>query len=320
MRGGTAVTGVGIGETVRTKGPGATWAKGAACVDDEFVPIAEAKVSVLDWGFTRSDVTYDVVHVWKGAFFRLRDHIARFRRSLAGLRLSIPHDDPSLVRILSECVRRTGLRDAYVAMVCTRGLGPSTPPRFPSRCQNRFIAYAVPWVWVMTPEVQARGAHLVTAKTPRIPAASVDPTFKNYHWGDLTRALFEAEAAGADNAVLLDGEGYVTEGPGFNVFAVLDGTVVSPDRGALEGITRESVFELCDDLGLPWRKGRITADQLRQADEVFTATTAGGIMPVSRVDGRIFGNDRPGPISSRLRERYWAKHDQGWHATPIAYD
>jgi branched-chain amino acid aminotransferase len=112
----------------------------------------------------------------------------------------------------------------------------------------------------------------------------------------------------------------VTEGPGFNVFAVIDGTVISPDRGALEGITRKSVLELCDELGLPARVQPLHVDELRAADEIFTATTAGGVMPLSRLDGRIFGNDRPGPISARLRQRYWEKHDQGWHATPIKYD
>ncbi len=112
---------------------------------------------------------------------------------------------------------------------------------------------------------------------------------KNYHWGDMIRALFEAEDAGADTAVLLDQDGYVTEGPGFNVFAVIDGTVVSPDRGALEGVTRQSVLDLCAKLGIPCEVRPLTADELREADEVFTSTTAGGVMPASRIDGRIKG-------------------------------
>ena len=160
---------------------------------------------------------------------------------------------------------------------------------------------------------------MIIASVERIPAASVDPTVKNYHWGDLTRALFEAADRGADNAILLDRDGFVTEGPGFNVFAVIGGAVVAPDRGALEGITRKSIFELCDELGIPRRIGRITADDLRAAEEVFSTTTAGGVMPLSRLDGRDLGDGRPGPISRRLRERYWQKHEEGWHATPIDY-
>lgn len=292
---------------------------GMAYVDGDYVPIGEAKISILDWGFTHSDVTYDVAHVWHGAVFRLEDHLDRFTASMAGLRL-----DPGLSRdeireILLTCVRRTGLRDAYLAMLCTRGVLAPGQPRDPRILRNRFFAYAVPWVWVLSPEQQARGGHLKIASTPRIPSDCVDPTIKNYHWGDLTQGLLEAQDAGYDTAILLDLDGNITEGPGFNVFAVIDGTVISPDRGALEGITRKSVFEACDDLGIPHRVACITKAELLDADEVFTSTTAGGVMPVSRVDDRIYGNDRPGPISLRIQERYWALHEEGRHATPVDY-
>ncbi|MCK6449697.1 MAG: aminotransferase class IV [Alphaproteobacteria bacterium] len=301
--------------------PAATdWSKGAAIVEDAVVPVAEARLPLTDWGFTRSDVTYDVVHVWKGAFFRLEDHLDRFLASVGGLRLELPMDRAALREALTALVRRTGLRDAYVSMICTRGSPAPGMPRHPRHCVNRFYAYAVPFVWVIPEDVQARGAHAIVARTPRIAPESVDPTIKNFHWGDLTRALFEASDAGADTAILLDGHDHVTEGPGFNVFAVIDGTVISPDRGALEGITRKSVLELCQELGVPARVRPLHVEELRAADEIFTATTAGGVMPVARLDGRILGNDRPGPISMRLRQRYWEKHDEGWHATPIPYD
>ena len=213
--------------------------------------------------------------------------------------------------MLAECVRRSGLREAYVAMDCLRGTPRPGEPRHPSSCRNYLAVFAIPWVWVMPPEVQARGAHLIVAKTPRIRDDCVDPRVKNFHWGDMTRALFEAQDQGAESCVLLDREGFVTEGPGFNVFAVTDGAVATPDRGALEGITRLSVAELCEDLRLPFAARPVTAAELRDADEIFLSTTAGGIMPVSRLDARILGNDRPGPISSLLRETFWAKRAQG---------
>lgn len=295
------------------------YAAGCGYVDGDYRPISQVTVSVLDWGFNKSDVTYDVVHVWHGGFFRLRDHLDRFWRSMAGLRMSIPYDQAAVTEILTECVRRSGLRDAYVAMVTTRGVPAPGMPRKPGLMENRFIAYAIPWLDVISEEVQERGAHLIIAKTPRIAEASVDPTIKNYHWGDLIRAQFEADDQKADTAVLLDGDGYVTEGPGFNVFAVIEGTVVSPDRGALEGVTRLSVLELCDELGIPREIRPLGANELLEADEVFTATTAGGVMPAARIDGRIKGNDRPGPISARLKQLYWQKHELGWHRTPIDY-
>ncbi|MCC7048130.1 MAG: aminotransferase class IV [Alphaproteobacteria bacterium] len=305
---------------VKASVPQVDFSKGVALVDGKMVPVAEARMPITDWGFLRSDVTYDVVHVWKGSFFRLDDHIKRFQASMKGLRLTMPYDAAGLKRELTALVRATGLRDAYVSMICTRGTLQPGLPRHPKNCINRFYSYVLPFVWVMPEDMQARGAHAIMAKTPRIPPESVDPTIKNFHWGDLTRAMFEASDAGADIAFLTDGHGHLTEGPGFNIFAIIDGMVISPDRGALEGITRKSVFELCDELGVPYRIRPLHVSELEAADELLTATTAGGVMPVSRLDGRIYSNDRPGPISAKLRQRYWQKHEEGWHATPIQYD
>jgi branched-chain amino acid aminotransferase len=301
-------------------------AQGANAWNQRFAPaglpisMAATAIPITDFGYRRSDVTYDVVGVWGGAFFRLDDHIARFRRSMKALRLDPPETDETIRQILSECVRRTGLREAYVAMDCLRGRPKPDLPRHPINCRNYIAAFAIPWVWVMPTDMQERGAHLIIAKTPRIADASVDPKVKNFHWGDLTRGLFEAYDQGADNCVLLDRDGFVTEGPGYNVFAVTGGAVVTSDRGSLEGVTRLSVGELCAELGMPFAVRPIPAAELRDADEIFVATTAGGIMPASRIDGRILGNDRPGPISARLREMFWAKRAAGWHATPIEYN
>ena len=295
------------------------WPEGAAFVDRAYVPIAEARISVLDWGFTRSDVCYDVVHVKSGAFFRLDDHIRRFKASMGGLRMSVLHTEEEMKAILAECVRLTGHRDSYVAMVCTRGLPPPGPRGPMSRHVNQFIAYALPWIDVLPIDVQERGGHVIIAKTPRIPADSVDPMIKNYHRGDMVKAMFEAEDAGADTAVLLDHDGYITEGPGFNVFVVRDGVVTTPDRGALEGITRKATLELCRDIGIQANVGRLRAEDLHEADEMFLTTTAGGIMPVTRVDGRILSNDSPGPVSRQLKDVYWARHDEGWMVTPVDY-
>ena len=295
------------------------WPEGAAYVDGRYMPVAEAAIPITDWGYRRSDVTYDVVGVWGGAFFRLDDHLRRFRNSMRALRLEPPESDADIRAILTECVRRSGLREAYVAMDCLRGRPKPNLPRHPLNCRNYIAAFAIPWVWVVSPEVQERGAHLIVAKTPRIADESVDPKVKNFHWGDLTRGLFEALDQGADNCVLLDRDGFVTEGPGFNVFSVTDGAVATSDHGSLEGITRLSVQELCAELGIKFEIRKIPAAELREADEIFLATTAGGIMPASRIDGRILGNDRPGPISAKLRETFWVKRAKGWHATPIEY-
>jgi branched-chain amino acid aminotransferase len=282
--------------------------------------MSEATISVLDWGLTRSDSTYDVVHVFGGNFFRLADHLDRFTTSMEKRRLKPPEDRARIEAILHRCVALTGLRDAYVAMLALRGRPRVGGSRKLSDCDNHFIAYTLPWIDVLTPEIQARGGHLWIASVPRVPDASFDPTIKNYMWGDLTTALMEAQDAGYDTTVLCDAEGFLTEGPGFNIFVVKDGNVSTPDRGSLGGITKKSVLELCAMEGIKAEVAAIPRAQLEDADEVFIASTAGGVMPISRVGPRILGNDRPGPLSAKLKDVYWQKHREGWHATPVRYD
>ena len=182
------------------------------------MPIGEAAIPITDWGYRHSDVTYDVVGVWEGRFFRLDDHIRRFRASMRKFRFKPRESDEDMKAILNRCVALTGLKNAYVAMDCLRGRPAPGKPYHPAHARNYIAAFAIPWVWVMSPEVQERGRHLVIAETLRIPPGSVDPTAKNFHWADLTRGQFEAFDRGADFALLLDSDGNVTEGPGFNVF------------------------------------------------------------------------------------------------------
>jgi len=297
----------------------ADFAEGVAWVDGEYVPISEAKIPILDWGFLHADVTYDVTHVWQGSFFRLEDHLDRFERSCKALRLSGSPDCDHVRAVLMQCVRLSGLRDAYVEMVCTRGR-PAPGSRDPRSCTNTFLAFAVPFVWIFTPEQQERGCHLIVSNVQRIPPESLDPRVKNYHWGDLTRGLFDAYDRGGETVVLVDSKGNITEGPGFNVFAVVGGIIRSPGGTVLEGITKLTVGELCEELGYRIQPGPVAPEELLLADEVFLSSTAGGIMPVTRVDDATIGNGQPGTVTTTLKELYWAKHRQGWHATAVGYD
>ena len=292
---------------------------GAAYIDGRFMPLGEAAIPITDWAYRRSDVTYDVASVWKGYFFRLDDHIRRFRDSMNAWRFAPAETDDDIRDIALSVVALGQLQDAYVGMDCLRGKAKPGLPSHPANARNYIAVFARPFAWIIPPEVQARGAHLIIASTPRIPDSSVDPRVKNFHWGDLTRGLFEAHDQGADGAILLDHQGFVTEGPGYNVFAVLDGTVVVSDHGALEGVTRRTVIELCQELGIPVEVRPFTGDELREAGEVFLSTTAGGIMPAARLDKRILGNDRPGPIAAHLRELFWQRREAGWHGLKVDY-
>jgi branched-chain amino acid aminotransferase len=295
------------------------YADGAAFVDGEFVPIAEARVPILDWGFLRSDATYDVAHVWRGSFFRLEDHLDRFERSMEHLRLSLPYGRDDIRDVLIECVRLSGLRHAYAEIICTRGM-PRPGSRDPRECENRFYAFVVPFIWIADPEKQERGLHAVIAERQRIAPSSVDPTVKNYHWLDLEVGLLEAYERGGETVILTDANDNVVEGPGFNVFAIHDGVISTPDSGVLQGITRRTVIELANEHDIPIKQRSVPTVSLRRADEVFISSTAGGIIPVTKVDGEALGEGEPGPVTLRLRDAYWQLHDDPRFSMPVHYD
>ena len=291
---------------------------GTAYIDEQFVPISEARIPILDWGFLHSDATYDVTHVWQGSFFRLDDHLNRFLRGMQQLHMSLPHNRDWIREILFECVKLSGLQDAYVEMICTRGV-PTPGSRDPRQCINRFYAFALPFVWIANPEKQKEGLHLIISQVHRIPETSIDPTIKNYHWLDLVAGLYEAYNHGGETAILSDREGNVIEGPGFNIFAVKKGRLTTPVRGVLEGITRRTVIEMGQMLNIPVETRNVSAEQIRQADEVFITSTAGGIMPVTKVDNRLLGDGKPGLITLQLHRQYWSLHQDSRYVSPIQY-
>lgn len=291
---------------------------GVAFVDEEFMPVAQARIPLTDWGFLHSDATYDVAHVWGGRFFRLDDHLARFEDGMAKLHMRLPLSRSEIRDILLECVRKSGLRNAYVEMVCTRGM-PAPGSRDPRTCSNRFYAFAVPFIWIADPSKQETGLHAAISEIERISSRSVDATVKNYHWLDFVTGLYRAYDQGAETVILCDRDGHITEGPGFNVFAVKDGHVTTPETGVLQGITRKTVMELADELSIPLQQQPIPPAELRAADEVFASSTAGGVIPITRLDGDAVGNGGIGPITGRIRDAYWQCHNDDRLTLAVRY-
>jgi branched-subunit amino acid aminotransferase/4-amino-4-deoxychorismate lyase len=292
---------------------------GCAWIEGDYVPIGEARIPILDVGFVRSDLTYDVVAVWEGRFFRFEDHLARLERSCERIRIVPPVTRNELREILLQVVRRSGIRNAYVEAVFTRGV-PGPGERDPRLWKPRLYAFAIPYVWIVRPELQARGTDVIVARdTRRIPPGAVDPTVKNFQWGDLVRGLFEAYDRGAWLPILTDGDGNVTEGPGFNVFILADGCLYTPERGVLEGITRMTAIEIAREQGLDVRIGHVPVSLLYQAEEIFLTSTAGGIMPVATLDGQPVGGGTQGPVTGAIRDRYWALHSDPGYTTQVDY-
>jgi branched-chain amino acid aminotransferase len=309
-----------------TAGPAAAFARrepalvdGAAFIDGQIVPVGLGRIPILEVGFAHADVTYDVVAVWHGRFFRLDDHLDRFERGCRKLSLTPPQDRGEIKAILHALVSSTGLRESYVNLMCTRGVA-EAGNRDPRQFKNRFYAYAIPYVWLLPPEDDEKGMDVVIPRTVRrIPITSVDPTVKNFHWGDLTRGLYEAYDRGARYPVLLDGDDNVTEGPGYNVFALIEGCLITPDSGVLQGITRRTVLELADRIGQRTEIRPLSANALRHCTEMFATSTAGGVMPITTLDAEPVGDGRVGAVTRNLRELYWSAHEDPRYTTLVDY-
>ena len=286
--------------------------QGYAWIDGEFVKLVDAKISILDWGFLRSDATYDVVHVWKGRFFRLDKHIDRFFESTKKLRMPCQMDRDELKKILAGCVEKAKLENAYVEMIQTRGISPNFV-RDPRKATPRVMAFAVPFGWILKQEDFEKGLDVFLTDIQRIPPSSVDPTIKNYHWMDLVTGMLNAYEQENDTAILVDENNNITEGPGFNIFCLNESGIFTPDEGVLEGITRKTVFDLADELNLPISKKNISVAKLKNANELFATSTAGGIMPITKVNGQKISNGMVGNITRKIHKLYWLKHyDQSW--------
>lgn len=293
---------------------------GAAWMNGHVLPISQATIPVNDWGLVHSDITYDVVPVINGAFFRFEEYLSRFFSSMESLYLDPGMNKSEVQKALHQMVSQSGLRDSYVAMVCSRGRPKIPGSRDPRDCENHFFAWCVPYVHVIKPEIIDQGATAwISQNVYRIPEESVNPRVKNYHWGDFTQGIFEAKDNKYETVILLDFDGNVTEGPGFNVFAVKDGVLITPDRGVLAGVSRKTVLEIADHLGIRAVIRPLSVDELLAADEVFLSSSGGGVIPIVRVNETIYGNGVKGPISVRLNEIYWQWTTLERYRDPINY-
>lgn len=295
-----------------------SYPEGVAYLDRQYVEMSQAKISVLDWGFLHSDATYDVMHAWNGRIFRPVLYLERFFAGMDKLQMGIPYNREQVMEIIENCVALSGLRNAYIELICTRGCSP-TFSRDPRDAINRFMIFAVPFSSVANAEQLEHGLHIALTDRVRISPASVDSSIKNYHWLDLVGGLYDAYQRAADTALLIDSNGNVAEGPGFNVFVVKNKQLATPDYSVLPGITRRTVMDLCLELNLHCEARDITPEELRNADEVFVTSTAGGVMPVSRIDSCDVGAGNVGPITLLIKKTYWDKHTAEDWSSPVHY-
>lgn len=294
--------------------------KGVAWVEGKLVPFSEARIPLRDQGFLHGDLTYDVPSVWDGRFFRLEDHIARLEASCKKMRMKLPLGKEEVTRVLVEMVAKSGLRDAFVEIIVTRGFTAVRENKTSEDTSNHLYMFILPYVWVMDPEIQRTGGSSIIARTVRrTPPGSFDPTIKNLQWGDLTRGMFEARDRGADYPFLTDGDANLTEGSGFNIVLAKDGILYTPDRGVLHGITRKSVIDAANANGIEIRTETLSTELAYTCDELFMCTTAGGIMPITSLDGKPVNDGKVGPITKKIWDGYWAMHYDDTYSFGINY-
>lgn len=291
--------------------------QGVVYIDGEYTSTANARMSIFDMGFVWGDSVYDVTSTWRGSFFMLDEHLERFQRSCEGFRLENPYPREEMRRICAECVQRAGLQDSYVKMQITRGV-PEPGVIDPRALRAQVVIYAIPYVWIWGEDKCRHGVDLHLSKVERVSSNAIDQRYKNYNRADLVQARLDAFDQGCDDAVLCGVDGYLTEGPGFNIFIVKDGKVASPDHNVLEGLTRRAVIELCEAESIEVGYRQIGPEELRTANEVFTSTTAGGVTPVTHIDNKPIGNGHAGLITSRLQTLYWQRREAGWHGSTLA--
>ncbi len=287
-----------------------------AYVNGEYVPRDEARISIFDVGFLRGDAVFDTTSAWNGRIFKLSAHLDRLELSLRAARIPCPLSQEELRAVIIETTRRSGLRNAYIQTIVTRG-EPPFGVRDLTKCRPGLIVFAIPYVFILNPEQIRAGGRAMIASTRALPAQCLDPKIKSLSRLHFDLAMLQGKAAGMDVSLMLDLDGHVTEGPGFNVFLVKGGVLFSPPEGILMGITRQTVFELAAEHQIPAREAQLTAYDLYAADEVFLTSTAGGIMPLVEIDGHPIGDGKPGPLGQRVHGLYWALRESGRDGTPI---
>lgn len=280
---------------------------------------AEAVLPVLDRGVLYGDSVYEVLWWHAAAPIQLNDHLDRLERSAASLYLPVPFSRADLVKAMVQTVAAAGVTksdEAYLRLVVTRGVGPIELAI--DRAENASLIVIVKSATRPDAATFARGLSVALVERLRTAKESLDPGAKTGNYMNNVLALHEARLAGADDALLLNAAGNVTEASTANVYLIKAGALATPAlaAGLLEGTTRQRLLALCTDLGIPASECVVTPDDVRSADEVFLSSSVRGMMPVTRVDETRI-SDGPGPVTLRLRtafEAAAATDAAAWHA------
>ena len=288
-----------------------------AYVNGEYISQNEAKLSIFDHGVLYGDGVFDAFCAWNRQIFKLEQHIDRLFKSLNMFQIDIPLSKEDLKKIVVEVAQRNKENNQYFKCIVTRGVGPR-PLLSPVGCKPSVVVFSRPYLWLSASgSALENGVKARISNMRAIPAQCMDHKSKNLNYGHFVLIKMEALSAGADEAIILDVDGFVNEGPDYNIFIVNNGKLCTPSssEGILAGITRETVFEIADKEGIEVLDARLSPYDIYNADEIFFSSTAGAIIPVVEVDGRRVTSGIPGPITKRIYELYFAMLEKGVYGT-----
>lgn len=270
-------------------------------VDGKFLPQSQAKISVFDHGLLYGDGVFEGIRAYNRRVFRLERHMERMYQSAKAIDLQIPHAQAEFIEIVLETCRRNNIVDGYIRPIVTRG--PGDLGLDPRKCTHgpSVIVIANPGIALYPKEKYDQGLRLVTSSYRRVPPQSLSPSIKSLNYLNQIMARIEANQYGADEALMLDTIGHVSEASADNFFIVRNhGIVTPPTQTNLPGVTREAVLELAERLGIPGDEKPFTLYDVWAANEAFITGTAAEIGPVVEVDGRKVGEGRPGKVTKQL--------------------
>jgi len=273
-------------------------------LNGDFVTKEDAKISVYDHGFLYGDGIFEGIRIYDGNIFRLKEHLDRLYDSAKSIQLEIPLTWEEMQEAVVETVRRNERRDGYIRLVVSRG--PGDLGLDPRRCPKAWVIIIVEQLAIYPEEAYRNGLVSISVSPRRNIPDALNPKIKSLNYLNNILVKLQANLAGVGEAIMLNAQGYVAEGSSDNIFIVKRGVVYTPPTwvGALEGITRGAIIELCGKLGLPLKEEPFTLHDVYTADEVFFTGTAAEVIAVREVDGRTIGAGKAGPITMRLLEEF----------------
>ena len=271
-------------------------------IDGDLLPKSQAKISVWDHGLLYGDGCFEGIRVYNTRIFKNKQHLDRIYRNCERLRINVWLSRDEMTAMMRECIAANGLKDGYIRLLVTRGVG--SLGLNPFKCPKASIICIADQIALYPPEMYADGMRIIVAKRPRTPTVCLDPSLKSLNYLNNILAKMEAIDAGCLECIMLSTDGYVGECTGDNLFIIKGGKVfTSPlDVGMLDGVTRGFVIgQLCPSLGIPVEEKRLKIADVKAADEVFLTGTAAELIAVTQIDDVKIGSGKEGPIVKRLR-------------------